>query len=111
MAINGINGYPTPLLPGGIRTPPAAGPDAGAPQRAGASRGAPTRTPDPAARLHDPVPMEAPPGTDPMLWSVLTAEERTYFARTRALGQITYAPGTGGHNAGLPRGGRIDVRV
>jgi len=111
MSINGINGYPTPVLPGGVRTPSAPGPDAGASQHAGASRGAPTRTTDPAARLHDPVPTEAPPGTDPMLWSVLTAEERTYFARTRALGQITYAPGTGGRNAGLPRGGRIDVRV
>ena len=33
------------------------------------------------------VPAEAPAGTDPMLWSVLTTDERTFFAKTAALEQ------------------------
>ena len=52
-----------------------------------------------------------PPGTDPMLWSVLTAEERSFFARARSMGQITYGPGSRASDAGIPRGGRLDVKV
>jgi hypothetical protein len=54
---------------------------------------------------------EAPAGTDPSLWSVLTAEERAFFARAHALGEVTYGPGTRPRSAGLPLGGRIDVKV
>ena len=54
---------------------------------------------------------KAPPGTDPKLWSVLTAEERAFFARARSMGQITYGPGTRNSQPGVPRGGRLDVRV
>jgi hypothetical protein len=54
---------------------------------------------------------DAPAGTDPMLWSVLTGEERSFFARARALGHVTYGPGAAPSTAGVPRGGRVDVRV
>jgi hypothetical protein len=58
------------------------------------------------------LPEEAPPGTDPDLWSVLTADERRYFARAKALGPVVYGAGRLGlAEAGLQRGGRLDVKV
>ncbi len=58
------------------------------------------------------VPTAAPPGTDPALWSVLTTEERAYFARAHALGPLTYRPGATDTPASPSvRGGRIDIRV
>jgi len=58
------------------------------------------------------LPIEAPPGTDPDLWSVLTADERRYFARARTLGPVVYTPGKLGlAEIGLQRGGRLDVRA
>ena len=61
------------------------------------------------------VPAEAPPGTDPALWSVLTAAERAFFARQASTGPLTYTRMMGQLNAPhastLPRGGRVDVRV
>ncbi len=59
------------------------------------------------------VPPEAPAGTDPALWSVLTTEERAFFAKTATLGPLTYGKIK---NATLPappamRGGRLDVRA
>jgi hypothetical protein len=60
----------------------------------------------------EPVPVMAPPGTDPALWSVLTTEERAFFTRAQALGPLTYRPGVS-EGASLPavRGGRLDLRV
>jgi hypothetical protein len=58
------------------------------------------------------LPVEAPPGTDPDLWSVLTAEERRYFAKAKTLGPVTYSPSTlGMAEIGLQRGGRLDIKV
>lgn len=58
------------------------------------------------------LPVEAPPGTDPQLWSVLTAEERRYFAQARAMGPVTYGrQNLGLAELGLQRGGRLDVKV
>ncbi|HEY8484237.1 MAG TPA: hypothetical protein VIL13_06490 [Longimicrobiales bacterium] len=58
------------------------------------------------------LPSEPPPGTDPALWSVLTREEREFYARVQALGPLTYGPGVGLRpQDGIGRGGRIDVRV
>ncbi|MHB1298128.1 MAG: hypothetical protein ACYC0B_06310 [Gemmatimonadaceae bacterium] len=72
----------------------------------------------PAARTHQaggPVPLEAPAGTDPALWSVLTSEERAYFARAASSGPLTYSKVMSHLNAPvaatLPRGGRLDARV
>lgn len=84
--------------------------------RAGqAARPEPTlrATPSVAAPAATPVPVEAPPGTDPALWSVLTSEERAFFARTASMGPLTYGAIK---NATLPapptiRGGRLDVRA
>jgi len=56
----------------------------------------------------DDVPALAPPGTDPVLWGVLTAEERHYFARMQATGPLTYGPRSANVPPGLVRGGRID---
>lgn len=73
---------------------------------------APTR---PAARPAASVPAEAPAGTDPQLWSVLTSDERAFFAKASAQGPLTYtnlvtkqAPSA---PAAMPRGSRMDVRV
>jgi len=60
------------------------------------------------------VPAEPPPGTDPALWSVLSSEERAFFAKAGAMGPLTY--GRALHelqSAQLPaaRGGRLDVKI
>lgn len=59
------------------------------------------------------VPAEAPPGTDPALWSVLTGEERAFFAKTAALGPLTYGRIKAATQAPPPaqRGVRLDVRA
>ncbi len=64
---------------------------------------------------------EAPAGTDPALWSVLTGEERAFFAKAAASGPLTYRRISAGVNAlqgGLPaaapgvaRGARLDIRA
>lgn len=61
---------------------------------------------------HDELPLKAPPGTDPKLWSVLTSEERSFFAKAQTMGPLTYNRATGnGAEAAMQRGSRIDVRV
>lgn len=60
------------------------------------------------------VPAEAPPGTDPALWSVLSGEERAFFAKAGAMGPLTY--GRAWQDTQAPqnpasRGGRLDVKV
>lgn len=72
----------------------------------------PVRSPEPT-RGQAALSVEAPPGTDPALWKVLSTEERSFFARVRTMGPLTYGPGsaTGGDATGALQGGRIDVRV
>lgn len=65
--------------------------------------------PEPPASLG--VAALAPPGTDPNLWSVLTAEERAYFEQVQALGPVTYGPSATSPDPAVPRGTRVDVRV
>lgn len=68
-------------------------------------------TPNLLAASHE-LPVKAPPGTDPNLWSVLTAEERSFFARARTMGPLTYNRASGlGAETAMQRGARIDVRV
>ena len=79
-----------------------------------APRGGPEslQAPAPARQAPGVVPTEAPPGTDPELWSVLTAEERAFFAKAGAMGPLTY--GRMASTAPTPpvaRGVRLDVRV
>jgi hypothetical protein len=60
------------------------------------------------------VPVEPPPGTDPALWSVLSGEERAFFAKAGAMGPLTYGRAMQEmQNPQLPasRGGRLDVRI
>lgn len=58
------------------------------------------------------LPVEPPAGTDPQLWSVLTTEERRFFAQARAMGPVTYGRSNLGlAELGLQRGGRLDVKV
>lgn len=54
---------------------------------------------------------QAPPGTDPALWSVLTAEERVFFSRMQSMGTLTYGPGRKSAPPTVTRGGRIDLTV
>jgi len=119
MSIDGINGIGPgygPLNPGGIRPDAPRGPapdqvDQSKVQRPqdnslGVNRAAAAR------QSSGTLPAEAPEGTDPQLWSVLTADERTFFARARAMGPLTYGPGQGGNSeAGPTAGGRIDIRI
>jgi hypothetical protein len=59
---------------------------------------------------------QPPEGTDPALWSILTGEERAYFANNSTNGPLTYTkvmmPNKASSSA-LPavRGGRVDVRA
>ncbi len=54
----------------------------------------------------------APQGTDPELWSVLTGEERTFFAKVGSLGPLTYGRVMQAQNAPPSiRGGRLDIKV
>lgn len=65
------------------------------------------------AATQNTVPAEAPAGTDPTLWSVLTADERNFFAKTAALGPLTYGRIKAASHAAPPaaRGVRLDVRA
>lgn len=66
-----------------------------------------------AAATQGTVPAEAPSGTDPMLWSVLTSEERNFFAKTASLGPLTYSRIKEATQPAPPaaRGIRLDVRA
>jgi hypothetical protein len=94
---------------GGVRpgvARPAAAPAAPAALKPQQSLAAPSQS----------LPAEAPAGTDPALWSVLTTEERTYFAKAASSGPLTYGRVAAGVNsmaqaAPASRGGRLDVRA
>lgn len=74
----------------------------------------PTKTATPAKQAQSAVPTEAPAGTDPALWSVLSSEERSFFAKSGATGPLTYGRAFSDMKTQqLPanRGGRLDVKV
>ncbi|MDQ8154402.1 MAG: hypothetical protein P3B98_07035 [Gemmatimonadota bacterium] len=59
---------------------------------------------------------QAPEGTDPALWSVLTSDERAFFSRVVTSGPLTYskmAAASASRATTMPaiRGGRIDFRA
>lgn len=111
MSLYGIGGYPTrpatnaPLQPTGGRTAPV--------QPEQARPAAPALRPAvqaPAAGAEKA--LEMPAGTDPALWSILSAEERGYFAKLGAMGPLTYGRVMDGtQRAPVARGGRLDVKV
>lgn len=112
MAMNGIDGSTVGLnLPAHLRNPAGAAAENRRPAHPPAA--APPAAPVQAPGAEGSLPVEPPPGTDPALWSVLTSEERVFFARVRSLGPLTYAPGSRVESQAqpLPRGGRLDVRV
>ncbi len=122
MSLNGINNNPLlsslgPLVrPGATQTvnPGAANTTRPAPERAyGIGERAPVTARPTIASAPSAVPAQAPAGTDPALWNVLTTEERAFFSKSAALGPLTYGKIK---NATLPappamRGGRLDVRA
>lgn len=118
MSIYGIRGpYNTPLRPEGTTPRPGTTPgQPGGAQRAGTA--VPAQSPNalkqaaPAAPQG--VPVQPPQGTDPELWSVLTQDERAYFAKLGAMGPLTYGRVLSGQMptpAPMARGGRLDVKA
>jgi len=108
MAVNGLSGIGL----GGAAGFPANAPRTGG--LAGEQRAPDTTKPAvrPASSPSSPaagVPAEAPAGTDPALWAVLTGEERAYFARFQSLGPLTYGRQTPAPTQAIARGGRLDV--
>ena len=111
MSINGIGGSNI-QRPGqfpvrdGVRTPA---------QKPGTAGVQPPATQAPAAaKPQQAVPVEPPPGTDPALWSVLSGEERAFFAKAGAMGPLTYGRALQDmKQSQLPvaRGGRLDVKI
>jgi hypothetical protein len=126
MSINGINS--TPLLPnlGATRTDTARPANAGnngvvsqpglpQPRTSATANALKPQTPIAGqGAAQSAVPTEAPPGTDPAFWGVLTAEERNFFAKTASLGPLTYSRFKDATTAQTPpaaRGVRLDVRA
>jgi hypothetical protein len=67
----------------------------------------------PAAKPTQSVPVEAPEGTDPALWSVLSSDERAFFAKAGVMGPLTYGKALREMTGAQPpaaRGGRLDVK-
>ena len=109
MSIQGINGGfgAGGFIPGLPRPENAEGAAPRAAERAQARAASQT-----VASSAGAVPAKAPPGTDPALWGVLTGEERSFFARARSMGPLTYGPGASNESVpGVRLGGRIDVKV
>jgi hypothetical protein len=120
-----INGISNPLLqtPGTIARPDAARTNIARPQTSGTAANGVTPNARPALKSQTPiagqnatqtsVPAEAPAGTDPTLWSVLTSEERNFFAKSVAGGPLTYSRIKDMTNPVAPaaRGVRLDVRA
>jgi hypothetical protein len=73
----------------------------------------PTREAAPAAELNQTLPVEPPAGTDPELWSVLSSEERAFFAKAGSMGPLTYGHLLNSARTDQPvmRGGRLDVKA
>jgi hypothetical protein len=72
------------------------------------------QTPGSGKGTQQAVPAEPPAGTDPALWSVLSTEERGFFAKAGAMGPLTYGRALRDMAAAqIPasRGGRLDVKI
>jgi|APMI01.1.fsa_nt_gi hypothetical protein len=125
MSVNGITNNPLANI-GSLQRPDAPRPN-GAANQSGLDRAAQStqqaranqmaslkpQTPI-AAPTQNSVPTEAPAGTDPELWNVLTSDERTFFAKSSALGPLTYGRYKAAVNPQTPpaaRGVRLDVRA
>ena len=105
ISTNGI-GYGPPVRPERTRQAPVGvGRDVAPPD-------GDTARPGVARSASDAASAAPPEGVDPALWSVLTAEERSFFARSRSMGPLTYGPSSTPRSEAPPvMGGRVDVRV
>ncbi|MEP7383048.1 MAG: hypothetical protein ABI910_15265 [Gemmatimonadota bacterium] len=117
MSIHGIrSAYGAPVKPPVTPVRPEQAGTAGGAQRAivPASTASPTLGRPPAVGASTGVPVQPPQGTDPDLWSVLTQDERAYFAKLGAMGPLTYGRVLSGQmptSAPMARGGRLDVKA
>jgi hypothetical protein len=112
MSIQGISGYANPALIPGFNRSNGAEAAAGQREIRESNALAQAQARGATATVRDSVPLDPPTGTDPALWSVLTSEERSFFARARSMGPLTYGPGSSGADLpGVSLGGRIDVRI
>lgn len=114
MSIQNVNLTPlVPSQPAAVR-PGGAGERRGMPAPAERAAAAPAQAAEArrAPSAAGAVPAEPPAGTDPELWSVLTTEERAFFAKFHAAGPLTYGPRTSSPaEKAIARGGRLDVTV
>lgn len=117
MSIHGIRG---PYSGTPLGAPSTQRPDTSGAQGTGNAQRALIRSPVAPARgvtigpASQAVPSQPPSGTDPELWSVLTNDERTYFAKLGAMGPLTYGRVLSGHlQPTTPHvvGGRLDVKA
>src|SRR4051812_22890506 len=72
------------------------------------------QTPANAKAAQQAVPADPPSGTDPALWSILSSEERSFFAKAGAMGPLPYGRAMREMQAAqLPasRGGRLEVKI
>jgi hypothetical protein len=67
----------------------------------------PVRSAEPQAPATE---VARPNGVNAELWSVLTAEERSFFSQLTSLGSLTYGPRPS-PGVSAPVGQRIDVRA
>lgn len=125
MSVNGINNSPLPNVGSLLRpdvTRPSANPATTNARTAGTqanstAANANALRPQTSIAGQNPqqaVPAEPPAGTDPELWSVLTSDERNFFAKSAALGPLTYGRLKDAINpapAATARGVRLDVRA
>lgn len=116
MSIYGISGsnVQRPIGQPGIRDNTRTPGQRPAPANAPGANPLATQTPKAAPGAQQAVPVDPPPGTDPALWSVLSSDERAYFAKVGAMGPLTYGRALQELNAApLPsaRGGRLDVKI
>lgn len=123
MAINGINGTAFNPYANGVGT--ARGSDVAnkAPLPARAPNDVPVANQksvaeaiknDASTRAAQVSSADAPAGVDQDLWSVLTKEERSFFAKAGAMGPLTYGRSSAAQSptpAPMPRGGRLDIKA
>ena len=118
---NGLGSIGRPLAPPSLGGPGTPGARDAVVARPTATPTA-TRTAAPLGGAQATLPTEAPAGTDPELWGVLTSQERAFFAKSSASGPLTYGRVAAGVQAlqgntaaanafgAAARGARLDVR-
>jgi len=117
MGLNGIGGLTPGLIGGSPLSPANANTDRTRTSVDAQAQTPAAQTPVSASTssIHtSTLPAEAPPGTDPELWKVLTSEERQHFATAGARGPLTY--GYLGRTQSAPpatpaRGLRLDLKA